>query len=149
MVFFQQMTELQQGGCIRALFLQEVDSYEVPHGVAVVDRILEAFVRQVEPDLKQVHPEHDFDSARRTAALPLGIVRKNFVDPVSPWNDVIHFPKKLFLLGDPFPSAVLHVAKAHLIHALNPLVFLTSSYLYYTTYGLELPFRMLIKSALP
>ena len=28
-MLFQQMPELQQGGCIRYLFLQEVDSYEV------------------------------------------------------------------------------------------------------------------------
>ena len=52
------MPELQQGGRIRNLFLQEVDPYEVSHGVTIVDRILETFVREVEPNLKQVHPEH-------------------------------------------------------------------------------------------
>ena len=96
--FFQQMQKLQQGGCIRNLLLQKIDPYEVPHRVAVVDRIFESFVRQVEPDLKQVHPEHYFNHTWRTAALPLGIVRKNLVAPVSPWNDVIHLPKELFLL---------------------------------------------------
>ena len=118
MVFFQQVPKLQQGGRIRNLFLQEIDSYEIPHRVAVVNRILETFVRQIEPDLKQVHPEHYFDPARRTAALPLGIVRENLVDPVSPWNNVIHFPKELFFLSDTLPSTVLHVAEGHLIHDL-------------------------------
>ena len=120
-VLLQQMSELQQGGCIRYLLLQEVDPDEVPHSVAVVDRILKAFVRQVEPDLKQVHPEHYFDPARRTAALPGGIVRQNLADPVSPWNDLVHFTKELLLLCDALPSTVFHVAEGHLIHDLNPL----------------------------
>ena len=74
-MLFQQMPKLQQGGRVRNLLLQEVDSYEAPHGVTIVDRILEAFIRQVEPDLKQVHPEHNLDSAWRTAALPMWIIR--------------------------------------------------------------------------
>ena len=148
-VFFQQVPKLQQGGRIRNLFLQEIDSYEVPHSVAVVDRILETFVRQVEPNLKQIYPEHYFDPARRTAALPLGIVQKNLVDPVGSWNDVIHFPKELFLLSDTLPSAVFHVAESHLIHTFNPLYLLASWYFYYTIHGVEALLKILIKSVFP
>ena len=50
-VLLQQMTELQQGGGIPYLLFQEVDPDEVSHGVTVVNRILETFVRQVEPDM--------------------------------------------------------------------------------------------------
>ena len=149
MVFFQQMPELQQGGCIWNLFFQEVDSYEVPHRIAVVDRIFKTFVRQIEPDLKQVHPEHYFDPAWRTAALPGGIIRLNLADPISPWNNVVHFLKELLLLSDTFPSTIFHVAESNLIHALNPLILLVPWYFYYTTDGVELLPEMLIKSVFP
>ena len=118
------MPEFQQGGCIRYLLLQEVDPDEVPHGITVVDRILKTFVRQVELDLKQIHPEHYFDPARRTAALPGGIVWQNLVNPISPKDDLVHLVKELLLLSDTLPSAVFHVAESHLIHALNPLYLL-------------------------
>ena len=48
--------------------------------------------------------------------LTAGIKRQNLVDPVSPWNDVIHLAKKLLFLSDALPSTVFHVAEGHLIH---------------------------------
>ena len=57
-VLFQQTTELQQRRCVGRVFLQKADPDELPHGVAVVDRVLCSFVGQVEPYLQQIHPQH-------------------------------------------------------------------------------------------
>ena len=74
---------------------------------------------------------------------------QNLFDPVSPWNDVIHFAKESLFLRDTLLSTVFHVAESHLIHALNPFYLLASWHSYYTTDGVELPSEMLIKSVFP
>ena len=74
---------------------------------------------------------------------------QNLIDPVSPWNDVIHFAKESLFLRDTLLSTVFHVAESHLIHALNPLCLLASWYFYYTMGGVELPSEMMIKSVFP
>ena len=73
----------------------------------------------------------------------------NLIDPVSPWNDVIHFPKELLFLSDTLPSAVFHVAECHLIHAINPLYLLALWYIYYTRNGVNLLLEMPNKSVFP
>ena len=39
-------------------FCHKVDTREFPHGIAIVNSILGGWVRQVEPDLKQIHLYH-------------------------------------------------------------------------------------------
>ncbi len=113
-----------------------------------VDRVLKTLVRQVEPDLKQAHPEHNFDPAQRTDALPGGIVWHNLVDPVSPRNDLVPFPKELLLMSDTLPFTVFHVAEGHLIHVLNPFILLFSRR-FICQNGVDLLPEMLIKSVFP
>ena len=55
-VCFQKMTELAQRCFIRHCFRHKVNACEFSHGIAVVDGIFGRWVRQIEPDLKQVHP---------------------------------------------------------------------------------------------
>ena len=110
---------------------------EALESIAVIDGILQSCIRDIEPDLQQVHAEHNLYPARRTAPFPGGIIRLNLLDPFIPWNDLVHQAEKLLLLCYFLPSTVFHVAEGHLIHALNPLKLLALWHFYYTTNGLN------------
>lgn len=45
-------------------------------------------IRQIKPDLKQVYPQHFFDTHRRTSSFSLGIIRFNYAYP---WATVFSF----------------------------------------------------------
>ncbi len=83
---------------------------------SIVDGVLNAFVRQVEPALKQIHPQHLFNSLRRTAALSARIIRRDIGHPFLPWDDFIHDLKEFLALGFAFPCAVFHVADGLPLH---------------------------------
>ena len=59
-MFLQKMAKLAQSGFIRNGLRHEVNANEFTHGIAVIDGVLRGRIRQVEPDLKQVHPQHFF-----------------------------------------------------------------------------------------
>ena len=80
-VLLQKPPELEQRRCIRSIFLKEINPHEFAHGIAIVDSVLNAFVRQDEPALKQIHPQHLFNSLRRTAALSARIIRRDIGHP--------------------------------------------------------------------
>ena len=84
------------------------------------ERILDAFIRQIEPVLNQIHPQHQFDSSRRTSSLPCRIDWHDQGNPSLPWYDGIHLLQKLFLLCDSLSMAVFHIAECHLRHAVSP-----------------------------
>ena len=75
------------------------------------------------PDLKQVHPQHFFDTYRRTSPFSLGIIRFNYVYPFIPWNNFIHDLKKFFSSCLLFTTAVLNVSKRSLLHFFSPPLF--------------------------
>ena len=62
----------------------------------VIDSVLSGRIRQIKPDLKQVHPQHFLDAHRRTFSFFLGIIRFNYAYPFIPWNNFIHDLKKFF-----------------------------------------------------
>src|SRR5690554_1792086 len=85
------MPEMQQRGGVRHLFFHEIQSHELPHRIAVVDRVFHALIRQVEPALHQVHPQHLLDPHGRSAALSLRVVRCHERDPFIPWEEWVAF----------------------------------------------------------
>ena len=102
------MPEMQQRGGVRHVLLKKVDPHEFPHGIAVVNGALHALVRQAEPALQQIHPQHDFYLNGWTPAFPRRIVQPDNFHPILPWNDLLHdllkfFPLR-FLLSPPYPS---------------------------------------------
>ena len=77
-------------------------------------------IRQIKPDLKQVHPQHFFSTHRRTSSFSLGIIRFNYACPFIPWNHFIHDLKKFFSSCLLFTAAVLNVSKRSLLHFFSP-----------------------------
>ena len=71
-IYFQEMAEFAQCCFIRHCLRHEVDAREFPHGVAVVDGILGCRVEQVEPNLKQIHPQHLLNPHEWRPRFPLG-----------------------------------------------------------------------------
>lgn len=57
-VLFQQATNLQQRRGVCHLRARKIDADKLPHGLAVVDRILHSLVGQTEPLLREIHPQH-------------------------------------------------------------------------------------------
>lgn len=119
-VLLQQPTELQQGRGIRGVFAAQVDPDKTPDHLAVVDRILDPFIRQVEALLGHVHPQHPLQTNRRTAALPLRVVRLDRLHQRRPGRDRIDLPQKpvtprLLALG-----GVLEIGKTALGHRPSP-----------------------------
>ena len=119
-MFLQQMTELAQCRLIRHALCKEVDTGEFPHGIAVINCVFRCRVRQMEPYLEQVHPQHFLDPHWRTASFPLGIVGRNDAHPLLPWDDVFHNLQKLFSLRFLLAPAVLHIRKCFLVHFKAP-----------------------------
>ena len=115
-MLLQQMAKLQQRCGVGNVLLEEIDSHEFPHGIAVIDRVLHPLIREGEPALQQVHPQHDLDLNRRTAPLSGWIVRDDQRYPFIPWNNLIHDLQKFFPLCLLFPTAVFHIAEAFLFH---------------------------------
>ena len=128
-VLLQQTAELQQRCRVGHIFLQKVDSDELPHGVAVVDRVLRPLVGQIEPYLQQIHPQHELDPLGRTAALSAGVKGHDDTDPLIPRNDLIHDFKKHFAFGLALAIAVLKITERLLLHITHRLLFRC---LYYT-----------------
>jgi hypothetical protein len=52
-----------------------VDADEAADGLAVVQRVLNPFVRQPKAVLRDVHPEHALQPDERAASVALGVVR--------------------------------------------------------------------------
>ena len=64
LVFFNQMSEMEQGCGIGSLLFAKVNAHEFSHSLTVIDSIFKPFVRKAEPRLKQIHP--------RIFSIPLG-----------------------------------------------------------------------------
>lgn len=94
-LIFQQASELQQGGGIRRSFARQVDADETADGLAIVDSVLRAFVRESEALLHNVHAQHPQDANRRPAtAFSLGVVRFNHRNQVGPRRHRFYISQK-------------------------------------------------------
>ncbi len=115
-IFFQQTSEVQKGRGIRCFLTHEVNSHELAHGITVIDSVFYPFVRQAEPYLQQVHPQHLFNPHRRTASLAAKIIWLNQNHPFIPGNNFIHNIQKLFAFGYSGSSAVFNITECLLFH---------------------------------
>ena len=137
-VVVDELAELAQRRRVWHALRREVQSHELPHGIAVVDRVLNRLVRQVEPRRQQVHPEHYLNATRRTATVILVVVRLDHRHDLIPRRDRVHRLKKFVPLRLPLPHRVLQVRETllllHRYHSLSLLIIphlleLISSYL--------------------
>ena len=67
-VGFKQVAELQQGRCVWSRLAAQIDANKGTNGLAVVDRVFNAFVRQTKALLGNVHAQH----ARQPNRWPAG-----------------------------------------------------------------------------
>lgn len=68
-ILFMKVAELQQCGGIRDLLTGEVNPHEGAHRVAVIDSLFDSDIREVEPALQKIHPEHCLNPYSQTASL--------------------------------------------------------------------------------
>ena len=127
------MTKFQKCCCIQSLFLHKVDIHEFPECIAVVDCIFHTLVREIEPDLQQIHPQHFFDSFCWSATLAVWVIRAYKFYPFFLWNNLIHDVQEFFPLCFPLSQAVRIIAECHLAHFSFPPAFL--SFFYYTIFA--------------
>ena len=115
-VGFQEVPELQQRRRVRRRLAAQVNSDEGADGLAVIDRIFNAFVRQAKALLGHVHAQHARQSDRRAAsAFDLRIERLNNLVQFAPRRHAVDLgqeavaPRQL-LLGGVFEvgKALLH-----------------------------------------
>jgi hypothetical protein len=62
---FQEMTEVQDRRLIGCRLTPKIDAHEPAHGERLIQRFLRRRVRQVEPVLQEVQPQHPFQADRR------------------------------------------------------------------------------------
>src|SRR5262249_12305654 len=70
--------------------------------LAVIDRVFGLRVREVEPLLQEVNPQHLLQSQRLAAIAGLGIVRLDQLQQTRPRNHRVHLRQKA-LTPSPFP----------------------------------------------
>ena len=65
----RKMAELQKRSSIRYLLLDKIHVHEFAERIAVIDCVLYALIGEVEPNLKQIHPQHFLNAHCWSAAL--------------------------------------------------------------------------------
>lgn len=89
------MPKFQQCRRVRRGLSVEVDADETTNGLAIVDRVLDAFIRQTKASLGHVHAQHARQANRRTArALDLRIKPFDFLMQLAPRRGLVDLCKK-------------------------------------------------------
>ena len=78
--------------------------------ITVINGILDSFIRQIEPNLHEIHAKHDLNANRLAAMRIIKVVGTNHFAPVWPWNYFIHSIKKFFTLCFLFAVWILHIS---------------------------------------
>ena len=113
----EHLAELAQRCRVRRLLMRpEINPQELAKRIAVVDRILHAFVGQIEPDRQQIHPQHNLHPAGRPTASAGWIVRFHQSAPLFPRDQAFHPLQKLIPLRASFSVLVLYFRKTLLLH---------------------------------
>lgn len=87
---FKQVAELQQGRRIRGRFTAKIDADKSTDGLAVVDRIFDAFVRQAKALLGHLHAQHARHPNRwATSSFDFRIKRRDKLVQLAPWGHVV------------------------------------------------------------
>ena len=102
------------------LYFIEIQGKKAFHGIAVVDRVFHRFIRQIEPQLKQKHPEYDFDLTGWAASFPGQVIWAHNIHPFRPRENLIHLLQEFFPLRGSPPVAVFHIREIELlVHPLH------------------------------
>ncbi len=118
LVLFQQVAKLAHRGLVRHRLLPQIDAHKLPQHRRVVQRLFHRRIRQVEPLLQKINPQHPLHSHRRPSIAGLRIVRLNQPAQPAPGHHLLHLFQKqctLGLLGVPLKAS--HHRQCPLFHA--------------------------------
>ena len=116
-VLLEQAAELEQRRRVRRRLVRQVDADKAADGLAVVDRILDAFVRQAEALLRDVHAQHPLQAHRRPAAsFALRVVRQQRSDQCRPWRHRLDLGQEPVAAGLLLLVGELGVGERGLLH---------------------------------
>lgn len=122
-VFFEQVSEFQQGRGIRDAFPAQIETAEFPEHRDVVHGVFSGFIGQVEPVGHPVHAQHPLQSNRRPAVASLRVVRFNQRAQRRLWHQALHLRQKLSLPCPPRVQLKPRSARqCHLLHHSHPSV---------------------------
>src|ERR1700682_5143322 len=93
-VLLQQVAEAQNRTLVRHHLVAQLNPPKTPHRLAVVDRIFGLWVRQIEPLLQEVNPQHLLQSQRLATLAGFGVVRLDHPDQPQPRNHRIHLAQE-------------------------------------------------------
>lgn len=90
LVLFEQPAKLQQRGGIGYALSSKIDPDEAPQRGAVEQRVFAGRIRQIEPVLNEIHPQHPLEPDRRPSVARLRIERLDHAVELGPWHDLFH-----------------------------------------------------------
>src|SRR3984957_16780368 len=93
-VALQQVAEAQNRTLVRHHLVAQLNPCKPAHRFAVIDCVFGLWVRQVEPLLQEVNPQHLLQSQRLAALSGFRVVRFDQPDQPRPWNHRIHLGQK-------------------------------------------------------
>jgi len=112
---YQQMAEFADGRFVGRAFFSEIDADESPHRNALVQRLFDSGVAQVEPLLQKTYTKHALEIDRRAATFACGIVRSYDFTQGRPWQDAIHLGKERGPARRLRVPLEVHTCKRHLL----------------------------------
>ncbi len=115
-VRLEQVAKLEQGRRVRRRLAAQIDADKSTNGLAVVDRIFDAFVRQTKALLGYVHPQHTCQTDRwTTRAFDLRIERFDQFVQLAPGRNTANLFEKTVAPRELFLGSVFEVGEA-LLH---------------------------------
>src|SRR5712691_5292650 len=93
-MLLQQVAKAQNRGLVRHHLVAQLDACKATHRLAVVDRVFRLRLRQVEPLLQEVNPQHLLQSQRLATLSGFGVVRLDQPDQPRPRNHPIHLAQE-------------------------------------------------------
>lgn len=113
LVCFQQAAKFEQGSGVRCGFSRQVNANKSPDGLAVIDGVFNAFVRESKALLGDVHAQHPLYANRRSApACSFRVERLDLRDQGGPWRHFADFVKKPVAPSDLLLCRVFQFGKA-------------------------------------
>jgi hypothetical protein len=94
-VLLEPMAELAHRGLVRHRLAPEIDADERPHRRRVVQRFFHGRVGEIEPVLKEVHPQHALQANGRPSVAGLGVDRLDPRTQCSPRHHPVHLGEEL------------------------------------------------------
>src|ERR1700746_363859 len=115
MVLFQQVPELAHRRLIRHRRAAQITPHKLPQGRRVVQSLFHRRVRQIEPLLQKINPQHLFQFFRPSPVARLGIVRLDQRTQFPPRHHLLH------LFQEHCPPSLLRVPLESCHHRQCPL----------------------------